>query len=76
MFVAMVMLGVMAFFPIRRLVGGAGSAMSDQYDITKAWTGLAVGVLLSLCVLAAPVHAGHRSVEKRQQPLDQYSRAG
>jgi len=52
MFVAMVMMGVMAFFPIRRLVGGAGSAMSDQYDITKAWTGLAVGVILSILVLA------------------------
>jgi len=52
MFVAMVMMGFMAFFPIRRLVGGAGSQLSDQYDITKAWTGLAVGVFLSLAVLA------------------------
>jgi len=50
MFVAMVMMGVVAFFPIRRIVGGAGLQMSDQYDTAKAWTGLAavLGLVLLL----------------------------
>lgn len=52
MLVAMVMMGVVAFCPIRRLVGGAGSLMSDQYDTTKAWLGLATGVVLCIGVLA------------------------
>jgi cell division protein FtsW len=52
MFVAMVMMGVVALLPIRRLVGGAGLQMSDQYDTAKAWTGLALGVVLCLAVLS------------------------
>lgn len=52
MLVALVMMGVMAFFPIRRLVGNAGANLSDQYDVTKAWMGLAFGVLLAIAVLA------------------------
>jgi len=52
MFVAMVMMGVVACLPIRRLVGGAGMQPSDQYDTAKAWTGLALGVVLCLAVLS------------------------
>ncbi|MBS0189527.1 MAG: FtsW/RodA/SpoVE family cell cycle protein [Phycisphaerales bacterium] len=51
MLVALGMMAVMAFIPIRRLVGGAGEALSDQHDVAKAWGGLAIGVIGMICVL-------------------------
>ncbi len=52
MLVALVMMGVMAYFPVRRLVGAAGLSAADQYDHTKAWGGLTLGVVAMLMLLA------------------------
>ncbi|MFO0861018.1 MAG: FtsW/RodA/SpoVE family cell cycle protein [Phycisphaerales bacterium] len=52
MTVALIMMVVVSLLPIRRLIGSAGTSASDQYDVTKAWGGLVLGVIGVLCVLA------------------------
>ena len=50
MAVAVIMMGVMAFVPLRRLMTNAASI--SPHDSAAAWTGLGCGAFALLCVLA------------------------